>query len=157
MERSHTPGPAATRATPLKRGFSPPPPLKNNMFLTKPLMLYDGDCAFCQHWTNHWRAKTSTAIDYAPYQERHADFPQISKAACQKAVQLISINGETVSGAAAVLHAFALAGHYQSFLSMYHHLPGFAMLCEACYRFIAHHRIFLSQLFGHRGRCEIKK
>ena len=124
--------------------------------LLKPLMLYDGDCGFCQHWINHWRAATRGLIDFAPYQQRRVDFPKISEAACQRAVQLILPNDQVYSGAGAVLQTFGLAGQYRLLLWSYKHLPGFRLLAEAGYKLVAHRRGWLSRLFGHSGTCGIK-
>ena len=47
----------------------------------KPLLIYDGDCAFCMFWLRYWRRLTGDRVNYAPYQEVAAQFPAIPAAA----------------------------------------------------------------------------
>ena len=44
---------------------------------TTPLMIWDGDCHFCRHWIERWRVVTGGLVDYAPYQDVAAQFPEI--------------------------------------------------------------------------------
>lgn len=121
---------------------------------TTPLLVYDNDCDFCRYWITQWRHVTGPRVDYAPYQEVAAQFPEIPLSAFETSVQLILENrsvgaspcarlyhGKTVlSGAEAVLRAL----DYRWLLSCYYRLPGFASVAEAVYRFIAQHRLFFS-------------
>ena len=69
------------------------------------VMLYDGSCAFCGRWVQRWRHFTGDAIDYQPYQEAAARFPQIPSDALGRAVHLIEPDGHITRGAGAVLAA----------------------------------------------------
>lgn len=77
---------------------------------------------------------------YAPYQDVAAQFPQIPLAAFQNSVQLILPDGTVLSGAAAVFRAFGNRG----ILWSYEKIPGFAVVTEAVYCFVARHRAFFS-------------
>lgn len=112
---------------------------------TKPTMLYDGDCGFCQRWIERWRRKTGDRVIYLPYQSAAAQFPQVTEAECRRAVQLIMPNGTVVSAAHAVFHTLAFAGRYGTLLGMYEHLPPFAWAAEVMYQLVAHHRVMLSK------------
>jgi predicted DCC family thiol-disulfide oxidoreductase YuxK len=35
----------------------------------RPLLIYDGDCGFCNYWVRYWQKLTGDRVAYAPYQE----------------------------------------------------------------------------------------
>ncbi|OGQ34564.1 MAG: hypothetical protein A3F16_03600 [Deltaproteobacteria bacterium RIFCSPHIGHO2_12_FULL_43_9] len=109
-----------------------------------PVMLYDGDCGFCQKWIKKWDKITIGKVVYLPYQEHLGSYPQITKKACQEAVQLIMPDKTVYSGAHAALKALSLAGKYKILLWKYEHIPLFGPFCEFVYRQIARHRTNLS-------------
>jgi predicted DCC family thiol-disulfide oxidoreductase YuxK len=118
----------------------------------KPVLVYDGDCSFCRLWIDYWRQLTGDAIEYAPFQEAADRYPNIPRESFAKSVQLIFPSGEVRSGAHAVFETLAVDPSRRWLLSLYQHLPGFAALTEAGYRFVAGHRSFLYRvtqlLFG---------
>ena len=109
---------------------------------SKPLLVYDNTCDFCRYWIAQWQHATGDQVDYAPYQEVAADFPEIPLSAFENSVQLILQNGSVLSGAEAVLRAL----NKGSLLWCYYRLPGFANVSEGIYRLIAQHRPFFSAL-----------
>ena len=109
---------------------------------SRPLLVYDNDCDFCRYWIAQWQHATGDRIDYAPYQEVAAEFPEIPLSAFENSVQLILQNGTVLSGAEAVFRAL----NNGFFLGCYYHLPGFASVSEWVYRFVAQHRPFFSAL-----------
>jgi predicted DCC family thiol-disulfide oxidoreductase YuxK len=115
---------------PIIRVTGPPP---------KPLLVYDGDCAFCKLWVERWREETGEAVDDAPLQEAAARFPEVPREEFEHAVKLIDPDGRVWSGAAAVFRSLGAGGRRLNRWS-YDHLPGFAAMTEAAYRFIAGHR-----------------
>lgn len=68
----------------------------------KPLVIFDGRCAFCRIWIDYWRDLTGDRVDYEPSQEVAGDFAQIPRAEFSKSVQLVMTDGEVLSGARAV-------------------------------------------------------
>jgi len=108
-------------------------------------LLWDGDCGFCKSWIERWRKTTGGAVEYRPYQEALAEFPQVSEAACQRAVQLIAPDGQVYSGAHAVFRALAAAGRCRRVLALYEGAPPFRWLADAAYRFVAANRNWLPQ------------
>ena len=46
----------------------------------RPVLIYDGDCGFCVYWARYWRKLTGDRVEYRPYQEAAADYPDISEA-----------------------------------------------------------------------------
>src|SRR5690348_7408747 len=78
-----------TMAEPMLRVSNPPP---------KPLLVYDGDCAFCKLWVARWQEETGDAVDYAPLQQAAARFPQVPREEFERAVKLIEPDGSVWSG-----------------------------------------------------------
>jgi lipase maturation factor 1 len=116
----------------------------NNEKLSRPLLLFDGDCGFCRYWVARWRILTRGAVDFAPAQEETARFPGISQQAWSRSVQLVTPEGEIYSGAEAVFRSLAYAPEHAWELGVYRHLPGARPVCEWTYAFVAAHRGFFS-------------
>lgn len=111
----------------------------------KPLLVYDGLCGFCRIWIDYWKELTGPAVDYAPSQEIGARFAQISPEQYSQSVQLVLPDDQVHSGASAVFTTLRYADIRWPAWS-YQHVPGFAPVTEAAYRFIAGHRDFFYQL-----------
>jgi predicted DCC family thiol-disulfide oxidoreductase YuxK len=54
-----------------------------------PTLVYDGECGICRYWVNYWQGLTHGSVAYRAYQEAAGDYPEISPAAFQRAIQLI--------------------------------------------------------------------
>lgn len=113
---------------------------------TVPLLLWDGECAFCRRWIERWQGITGDRVDYAPYQEAAGCFPEISRAEFKRAVQLIEPDGTVSSGAAAVAGALARVPRFSWIARLYWRLPGLAPVADLAYRMVARHRRLLSRL-----------
>lgn len=107
--------------------------------LQKPLLVYDGECAFCIKWIKRWRNIIGTKIDYAPFQRVAEHFPKVPKHHFHESVILIQTNGRVISGALAVFESLAYGGRRQ-WLWFYKKIPGFAQLSELIYAVIAKNR-----------------
>ena len=105
-----------------------------------PLVVYDGDCASCRAWVARGRRLTGRAVEYAPYAEVAARFPEIGRERFRSAVHLIEPGGRVSRGAEAVLRALACANGRGWPLWLYQRVPGLARVSEAAYRFVARHR-----------------
>jgi predicted DCC family thiol-disulfide oxidoreductase YuxK len=108
--------------------------------------IYDGDCGICRTWVDYWRTLTGAKVAYRPYQEAAADFPAIPREALERATHLIAADGEVLSGAAATFKLLSLADGHGAWWWLYRHVPGFAPVSEAAYRFLSTHRGLLSTL-----------
>jgi len=109
--------------------------------LQTPLLIYDGDCAFCCYCVDYARAATGAAVQYRPYQQAAKDFPSISEDEFRASIQLVQPDGSLSRGAEAAFRALALGGHTRFWLNCYLWLPLFAPLSEWCYRWVARHRV----------------
>ena len=105
------------------------------------MVVYDGDCKFCQRWAIRGKKITGDQIDYAPFQEVGEHFPDIPKEVFLKAVHLIEPGGRVSKGAEAVFRALAVRRGLGILLSLYSHCPGFGRLSEWIYDFIARYRV----------------
>ncbi len=106
----------------------------------RPLLVYDGDCAFCAYWVRYWRRLTGVSVHYAPYQETAAAHPEVAPAEFAGAIQLFLPDGRRCSGAEAAFRVLAEARGHGSGLWLYRHVPGFGLLSERVYALIARHR-----------------
>lgn len=112
---------------------------------TVPAMLYDGECAFCSRWIQKWQRATGSRIQYFPYQEALADYPEVTESQCRKSVQLILPDGTVIGGAKAVFKSLSFSQKRRWLLWMYEQVPLFALVSEWFYGLIARHRSFFSR------------
>lgn len=108
----------------------------------RPLLIFDGDCAFCRGQVSRLERIIGNAIDYAPWQAVAARFPQISPEQFNAAMHFVAADGQITRGAAALVAALRYAPGRRWRLPgvIYHRLPGAAGLAEWLYRLIARHR-----------------
>jgi len=124
------------RPIPMLRSNGAPPDRERQ----RPLLIYDGDCAFCSYWAGYWNKLTGDAVCYRPYQEVAAQYPEIPIADFKRAVQYISSDGRRASAAEASFLTLSHAPGNGVWLALYRKLPGFAAASELTYAFMAAHR-----------------
>jgi len=115
----------------------------------KPILVYDGDCSFCKLWILRWRDLTGDRVQYLPFQEVAAEFPEIPRDSFTRAVQLILPDGEVSSAAHAVLRTLAFAPGWAGWgwlLWLYRRVPGAAAVSELVYGWVEGHRNLLYRL-----------
>ena len=112
----------------------------------KPLLIFDGDCAFCRRWIARWKQTTGERVDYAPLQSDDiaARFPELPREQLEFAVHLILPDGRVARAAEAVFRSLAVARRWP--LWLYENVPGFASLTEVAYRIVAANRGFFSRV-----------
>jgi predicted DCC family thiol-disulfide oxidoreductase YuxK len=115
-------------------------------FGSRPLVVYDGDCGFCVYWARYWEALTGDRVEYRPYQEVAARYPEIPVAEFQRAVQYFAPDGYHARAAEAGFLTLSHAPGKGIWLALYRRLPGFAAVSERVYAFIAAHRPALFRL-----------
>jgi predicted DCC family thiol-disulfide oxidoreductase YuxK len=113
---------------------------------SKPLLLYDGACAFCRLWIARWRHVAGERVDIAPYQEAAGRAPGLTAEQLARAVHLVEPGGRVTRGAEAVFRSLAAAPGHGGWLALYRRLPGFAPASEACYAWVASHRPLCERL-----------
>ncbi len=106
-------------------------------------MVFDGDCGFCRYTVDYARAVTDVEapgrIRYEPYQNVLANYPDITREEFQQSIQLFAA-AQRLQGAEAALLVLSLAPRLRAWLWCYRHVPLFALIAEALYRFVARHR-----------------
>ncbi|MCK6456768.1 MAG: lipase maturation factor family protein [Phycisphaerae bacterium] len=112
----------------------------------RPVMIYDGDCDFCRSWIARWQALSGDRIDYAAFQHVAERFPQISADEFRREVKLVEPDGTVYGGAAAVYRALRDVPGRGWLERAYQRVPGFALLSDLAYRWIADHRPLLSRV-----------
>ena len=105
----------------------------------KPLVIFDGDCGFCRFWIGRWRSISADRLDYAPYQDVAARFPEVPVEEFRRAVQLVLPGGEVFGGAEAVVRALAEVPRHGHWLALYR-IPLVRPVVDLAYRAIAGHR-----------------
>src|SRR5208282_5184391 len=111
-----------------------------NDSLDRPVLVFDGDCAFCRAWVEYWQRLTGERVLYTPYQEIDSRVPSLPQKDFASAVTLFLPSGEVRSGAHAVFSLLALVPGKSWMLWLYTHIPGFAWIAEMVYRVVARHR-----------------
>jgi predicted DCC family thiol-disulfide oxidoreductase YuxK len=123
--------------------------------LQRPVVLYDGQCGFCKRHIERWRALSGDAVEYLPFQENAEQFPQVAREQLERAVHLIEPSGRITRGAEAVFRIASLS-RKRRWEWCYAHVPGFALVTETAYRFVASHRNLVDRvdriLFGSGDR-----
>ena len=113
-----------------------------NDSLDRPVLGFDGDCAFCRAWVEYWQRLTGEQVLYTPYQEIDNRFPSLPQKDFASAVTLFLATGEVRSGAHAVFSLLALVPGKSWMLWLYVQIPGFAWIAEMVYGVVARHRSF---------------
>jgi predicted DCC family thiol-disulfide oxidoreductase YuxK len=106
----------------------------------KPLMIWDGDCHFCKRWIERWREITAGKVDYCTYQETADRFPEVPVEQFKRAVAFIEPDGKTFFAAEEVYRSLRSRSSRKWLAWSYDHVPGFAVVSELAYKFIARHR-----------------
>ena len=110
----------------------------------RPLLLFDGDCGFCRRWVARWRRSVGEAADFSPAQEAQVGW--LSAEDTGRSVWLLAPDGSAYGGAEAVLRLLALRPGGGGLLALYRFLPGFALLADAAYGWVARHRVLASKV-----------
>jgi pimeloyl-ACP methyl ester carboxylesterase/predicted DCC family thiol-disulfide oxidoreductase YuxK len=111
----------------------------------QPVLLYDGECAFCRRQVERLRARVGDAVRFEPFQGA-LDVGGVSARELARAVHFVDADGRVSSGAEAIYRTLA-AGGRATRLWMYRHVPGFKALSEWGYRAIARHRGLIARVF----------
>ncbi|WP_439881250.1 thiol-disulfide oxidoreductase DCC family protein [Pontibacter sp. MBLB2868] len=110
----------------------------------KPILVYDGECAFCLYWVNKWKQITAEEVDYTPFQQVPPVYFGVSREQFQKSVYLITYY-RRLYGAEAVFELLSIGGN-NTWLQLYHGIPFADSLFELGYRIVADNRNFFYKI-----------
>ncbi len=119
---------------------------------SQPVLIYDGECAFCQRAVQWVQARdTGGAIEYLPCQDpsRPERFPHISTEQCLESMQFIAVTGETHSAERAFPHLLAYLPGWR-WMGKLFRIPGVQALARPAYALIARNRYAISGLIRHK-------
>jgi predicted DCC family thiol-disulfide oxidoreductase YuxK len=121
--------------------------------LVRPVLVYDGDCAFCSssvRWIERRIRRHPTLI---PYQRAPLDELGLTEAACGEAVQWVAVDGTVESANDAVAAMLVTAGSGWRVLGRTMQLPGIRWIAGVVYRWVARNR---HRLPGGTAACAIR-
>ncbi|QSE95894.1 DCC1-like thiol-disulfide oxidoreductase family protein [Fulvivirga lutea] len=136
---------------------------KNTPFQpAKPLLVWDGDCGFCQYWLLWLLNQTGDRINHEPYQKIADSIPGLPKWAFREAVRFIETDGSVFSGASAFYQAYTYTNSKSNtrLIRMYNHRSFFRYMSDHSYSFISKNRrcmFFLTKLFWGKNPVKLKK
>ncbi len=109
------------------------------------LLLYDGECSFCQAKATHWEKKGGTEVNVFPVQGGEGERYGFLKKQQLESVALIDGQGEIFKGAAAIFKFMSLKGDWLGILLWwcYERFSLMRMMSEWGYAQVARHRKFL--------------
>jgi predicted DCC family thiol-disulfide oxidoreductase YuxK len=113
----------------------------------RPLMIFDGQCAFCRARVERWHEAVGEQIEFVPWQQVSGKLPQIDERDFKQAVHYIDRGGNVYRGAEAVFRAMANCGRKRWLLWLYTALPPFAFVAELVYRLIAANRTPITWIY----------
>ena len=124
-----------------------------------PVIIYDGDCGFCERWAKLWQKRGEGRLDVIPYQELNGRLPQVDPDQCARAVHLAEptpsgIRMSTASRAA--IRSHLIAGDTDPDRGIYAiAVPCLSILLYLPYRLVARYRGFFNRiLFGQQPDTE---
>jgi predicted DCC family thiol-disulfide oxidoreductase YuxK len=115
----------------------------------RPILYWDGDCGFCRRWVERWRATTGDSVEYRTLQGAPAAVLEAAGGEELERIVLQQTDGSLLTGAGAALTS--LAPHdtdARRALGAYRRLPFFRAVAEACYAWVAGHRVFCARMTG---------
>ncbi len=111
---------------------------------SRPVLVYDGACRFCVGQAQRLERLAGGRVRLESFRdagvlERH---PQLTRAACERAAQLIEPDGRVRSGADAAVHVLGLRAGLTPLRWLYR-LPVVRQLFDLGYRLVAQNRFRL--------------
>jgi predicted DCC family thiol-disulfide oxidoreductase YuxK len=106
----------------------------------RPLLIWDGECRFCELWIERWRALAAGRIDDATSQDAANRFPEIPQEIFECSVVYIDWDGKVFTGAHAIFRSLQFRARQRTLLWTYQRFAPFAAISEFFYRFVAGHR-----------------
>jgi len=107
---------------------------------TLPVLVWDGDCAFCQSCVQFAQRHIGTMPAVVAYQATDLVALGLTEEACVTAVQYVARDQRAYSANDAVAALLLAAGKGWWVLGALMHVPGVHWLCGVAYRWVARNR-----------------
>ncbi|TDT16614.1 putative DCC family thiol-disulfide oxidoreductase YuxK [Ilumatobacter fluminis] len=109
------------------------------MIAGRPLLVFDGDCAFCTTWAR--RGQRWLGLEHVePWQFLDLDELGLTQDECEQAVQWVTDDGDHCAAEFAVIASLRHAGGVWAVLGSVMALPGIRQLAGVVYRLVAKYR-----------------
>jgi predicted DCC family thiol-disulfide oxidoreductase YuxK len=106
----------------------------------RPLLVYDGDCAFCTRSVLWIQRRIAPAVDFAPWQGLDLAGLGLTRGQVDKAVQWVGPGGERAAGARAFARVLGRAGRWSRIGGRLLALPPASWIAAGGYRLVARNR-----------------
>lgn len=122
------------------------------MTTSLPVLIFDGDCAFCTRCVEWMRKRMRRQPAIEPWQRADLEYLGLSPAQCEEALQFVDRSGRVSSGERAVARVLIHAGRGWKFLGALILVPGIRHIAGLVYRWVARNR---HRLPGGTASCGI--
>lgn len=123
---------------------------------SRPVVVYDGECPFCQRQVRRMKRRdTATIFDYLPRQTEGLEerFPKLSEGDFNTGMRLVNPDGSVSAGADAVYHIARRLKGWQRLAWLYR-VPVLQWIFRSAYTWIAKNRYRLAKKCEN-GICEV--
>ena len=120
--------------------------------MDRPLLVFDGDCAFCTRSVRFVEKRIRRHPDIRSWQSLDLDSFGLSQAECEEAVQWIGPAGERASAHVAVARTLVHGGKGRAVLGRILLAPGIKVVAGLVYRWIARNR---HRMPGGTAQCNL--
>lgn len=110
--------------------------------MLKPILIYDGNCEFCQYCVDYLALVTKKNVQFCAYQQNTHG---LDLAQCKKSIQLIETDQRVYQGAAAGFKVLSYGSTNRGWW-LYKNLPGWAWVTEKIHSWVTRHRDFCCRL-----------
>lgn len=108
--------------------------------LTDPVLVYDGDCAFCARSVRFIERRIARHPRVVAWQHTDLGSLGLTVEMCETAVQWVDVDGTVVSGHRAVARTLIHGGGFWKVLGRFIVFPGVDRIAAAVYRWVAENR-----------------
>ena len=106
----------------------------------RPLLVFDGDCAFCTRSVNFVERRIARHPVIRPWQSLDLAPLGLTESMCAEAVQLVQSDGTVASAHVAVAYTLLFGGKGWALLGRLMLVPGVKQLAGLVYRWVARNR-----------------
>ena len=107
---------------------------------TRPVCLFDGQCAFCRRWADRLRRMAGEGTEIVAWQESDIASLGVTAEQCNEALQFVDADGRVSSGSDAVAETLLRGRFPWTIAGRILLLPGARAIARRTYRWVARNR-----------------